>query len=206
MNIERYEQNLIINESVSVTLDEANCFKPTQPFWDLWRECKWDLKRNGIFISKNEGGYIGEYAPENDFAKRLSETEVHQRWIAEAEDIAEQVALIPSPKLPWHFDFDTLPESALPNCQNRCSLRVTATPTADGNYQLRLLAPCCERRGAQIKWFTLGQELVTQAIAYTLRQESEQRYVESLKAADQKRFEEEWAELEAASDEEVDNV
>ena len=148
-----------------LTLDCQKAFTPDREFWDLWKQRKLDLKRAGVFVTREETEYRG-YVRSAEQGFSYNQADLHASWITKAEQIAETEACEPV-----IVNAKDLGSDVPKPCHSHSEYRVLAKRCVNGTYQLRLRCEkCAVKTPGAIAWEKLGSDIVIPAIALVIQE------------------------------------
>ena len=148
-----------------LTLDCQKAFTPDREFWDLWKQRKLDLKRAGVFVTREETEYRG-YVRSAEQGFSYNQADLHAYWISQAEKMAETEACEPV-----IVNAKDLGSDVPKPCHSHSEYRVLAKRCVNGTYQLRLRCEkCAVKTPGAIAWEKLGSDVVIPAIALVIQE------------------------------------
>ena len=161
-----YDTYIELPSGRQISLDCQNAFTPNSEFWDLWNQRKLELKRAGVFITKEEDQWRG-YVRSADEGFSYSQSDLHAYWIEKAKEIAAadecDPVLVKAKELS--------PTITTYPCKKHDTYNVIAKMCRNNTFQIRLHCDYCKSKtpGA-IAWGQLGSEIVIRVIAIAIQQ------------------------------------
>ena len=163
-----------------IPLDADNSFTPTDEFWQLWKQEKDAIKRDGIAIMPERGKWRG-YVRKRGHGFSTIQAQLHESWIAKARTLAKG-APVETPILPLASltGVQTLP------CRLHREYQLVAKICKNETFQLRLFCPICQRKtpGA-IKWDHFTSDDIIRAIAHALQNANDGSETEKMSLFDE---------------------
>ena len=159
------ENALILPSGRRLVIDHTKTFHPTREFWALWHARKMEIKRAGVFITKDNGEYKGVVNVGGGI--NYTERDLHQYWREKAQARAETSEPCP----PIFIEHEDVPKKIKKPCGCWAGYRVDAKICRNGAIQLRLTCEQCQAKiPSAIAWNALGSKIVIGAIAYAIQQ------------------------------------
>lgn len=160
--------HIVLPSGNQLALDALQSFYPNQEFWSLWKADKLAVKRIGIVVKLEKGGYRAYVRPGE---ASYSQSDRHKLWVEKAQELADSNQQIP----PIELSIEELPSHVhkLP-CDLHWKYKMVAKACRNGTFQLRLRCEDCQLQTPNaIAWETFKPNIVIRAIARSLRQQSE---------------------------------